>query len=1012
MAKAIGQYPWVAEYTDRSITELEIRHFGLRNKQGLFFFRSDNAPSSEPPSHAKRLLDLKREIVDSGQHCESYSSAEELASRVESLLQSKIEAEFGAVANASDPLQRERQSHREYAAARCVLNVGRHSNFNWLDEQVASADRSASVVIGESGSGKTSFICNWVRSLRDSHPRLYVLEHYVGCTLESTMLENMLRRICNEIKQRFSIQQNVASDLATLVLEFPRWLSEPVLRGFELVLVIDALNQLQEKNEARELGWLPLRVPRGCHLVVSTLRGACLDCLSARSWPMRSIMPLSHSEKLIFAQHYYRLFGKTLSESQLKIVAAKPQACNPLFVMLVLDYLRKNAVFENMDELARELMSCDDVPALLACLFRKIAHELHEKTSVTLESVLVLVYASLRGLSEGDAQRILRVPAAKWASALSLVSQFLVPNSAKLTFFHDHVRKAAKRLIKGSLPDARRRIVGHFNSEPITLENALESAYQMSKLARFDVQSSLPLCRYVLQPAVFTLLFSDQHKYTLYAYWKMFPAREAKSLIESRIRYVSGDPVRHYLLIRDYGIFLEEVAEYEAAERVLLQGVAFGKLQNIDDGTMGGRLGYVYRMMGRYASSVEWLQQSLTLARASKGERDREVLWMMNNLAIAYRHQGEYKQAEPLYMRTLQARKMLFGEHPDTAESLNSLGCLLQDQGRINEALEMFREGKRIRVNWFGEKHVDVALSYGNIGGALGELNNFQEARQCYETSLNIYREIVGEQHPFALGARNSVAGLLQECGQFEEAEAMARSLVRDAVITLGGNHPDVALYLHDLGVLLQRKRLFDEAESLYHRALDIRRVKLGEKHPDIAQSLNAIGSVCQELGKLDEALSLFEQALLIVQNCFGAEHPDAALVLLSIAGTLIMKREYAKCESLYAQVMSIYTKAYGRLHQEVARTLNDNAVLQTLLGNTSEALRCSSEAVTIYENVFGPAHVSAAEAHYNYASLLREAGLVGEAREHFNRAIGVFDTLFVDHPSSLEAKKILATLR
>jgi len=55
----------------------------------------------------------------------------------------------------------------------------------------------------------------------------------------------------------------------------------------------------------------------------------------------------------------------------------------------------------------------------------------------------------------------------------------------------------------------------------------------------------------------------------------------------------------------------------------------------------------------------------------------------LNNLALLYKSQGRYGEAEPLYRRALAIREKASGpDHPDIAQSLNNLALLYRGQGR------------------------------------------------------------------------------------------------------------------------------------------------------------------------------------------------------------------------------------------------------------------------------------------------------------------------------------------
>ena len=62
------------------------------------------------------------------------------------------------------------------------------------------------------------------------------------------------------------------------------------------------------------------------------------------------------------------------------------------------------------------------------------------------------------------------------------------------------------------------------------------------------------------------------------------------------------------------------------------------------------------------------------------------VATSLNNLALLYKTQGRYTEAEPLFIQALDMRKKLLGaEHPSVATSLNNLAALYEYQGRYTE---------------------------------------------------------------------------------------------------------------------------------------------------------------------------------------------------------------------------------------------------------------------------------------------------------------------------------------
>ncbi|MBE9006912.1 CHAT domain-containing protein, partial [Fortiea sp. LEGE XX443] len=69
----------------------------------------------------------------------------------------------------------------------------------------------------------------------------------------------------------------------------------------------------------------------------------------------------------------------------------------------------------------------------------------------------------------------------------------------------------------------------------------------------------------------------------------------------------------------------------------------------------------------------------------------------LNNLAQLYRTQGNYQQAEPLYLRSLAILEKVLGkEHPNVATSLNNLAALYLAKGDITRATDFLRRGLEI----------------------------------------------------------------------------------------------------------------------------------------------------------------------------------------------------------------------------------------------------------------------------------------------------------------------------
>ncbi|HBB30389.1 MAG TPA: kinesin, partial [Cyanobacteria bacterium UBA9273] len=92
------------------------------------------------------------------------------------------------------------------------------------------------------------------------------------------------------------------------------------------------------------------------------------------------------------------------------------------------------------------------------------------------------------------------------------------------------------------------------------------------------------------------------------------------------------------------------------------------------------------------------------------GENHPDVAGSLNNLALLYKSQGRYSEAEPLYRQALAMRQELLGQrHPDVATSLNNLALLYQAKGDTTHAIEYLTQGTDIE-----ESNLDTMIAIGS----------------------------------------------------------------------------------------------------------------------------------------------------------------------------------------------------------------------------------------------------------------------------------------------------------
>jgi tetratricopeptide (TPR) repeat protein len=88
----------------------------------------------------------------------------------------------------------------------------------------------------------------------------------------------------------------------------------------------------------------------------------------------------------------------------------------------------------------------------------------------------------------------------------------------------------------------------------------------------------------------------------------------------------------------------------------------------------------------------------------------------VQNLAIVYRYQGRYKEAEQLYERALKGREEQLGPaHPDTLGTVQNLAIVYHYQGRYKEAEQLYERALKGKEEQLGPAHPGTLRTVQNL---------------------------------------------------------------------------------------------------------------------------------------------------------------------------------------------------------------------------------------------------------------------------------------------------------
>jgi len=292
------------------------------------------------------------------------------------------------------------------------------------------------------------------------------------------------------------------------------------------------------------------------------------------------------------------------------------------------------------------------------------------------------------------------------------------------------------------------------------------------------------------------------------------------------------------------------------------------------------RIAMLYKAQGRYSEAEPLYVRSLSICEQQLGADHPLVATSLNNLAELYRDQGRYSEAEPLHVRSLLIREQQLGaDHPDVANSLNNLAAFYESQGRYSEAEPLYVRSLSIREQKLGADHPLVANSLNNLAELYRVQERYSEAESLYIRSLSILQQQLGADHPSVANSLNNLAAFYGTQGRYSEAEPLYVRSLSILQQQLGADHPNVATSLNNLAELYRDQGRYSEAEPLHVRSLSIREQQLGTDHPSVAYSLNNLAGLYRDQGRYSEAEPHYVRALAIFTQTLGANHPNTQTV-------------------------------------------------------------------------------------------------------------------------------------
>lgn len=441
--------------------------------------------------------------------------------------------------------------------------------FSLIDNWMSDCEQHNLVITGASGLGKSALIANWIREKINSQKAPYNIAYIfvgTGGSLASHhyISKYLIKTICE--LYRFS---NEDYTLEELNLKISSTVEKPLL------IVLDAVNQIVDIDDAKLLNWLPSPSKNVKFLFTTVTNDKTLELFSAREYLTFSISPLSLDKRREFVRTYLKSFAKSLKNEQIYRIVSDPQCENTLVLKTFLNELVNFGIHEKLDEKIAFYLNSNSIEDFYSILLQAYETDYTINNRNLVREVLSLIAISEKGLSEEEIIQITGIKRINWSQFYCQFFANLIVRDGLIAFSHKYITDSVyqKYLTDQSewILELRNKLLSYFG-ENSDLRAKVELLYQYYRINKKEELRSILIDLDVLK---YYLIENTDLINSFGKYWQKVVGQYGISTLLFYKESISDNVellIKTALFIKNYFCSHEVTYEYlELARKLLCQ---------------------------------------------------------------------------------------------------------------------------------------------------------------------------------------------------------------------------------------------------------------------------------------------------------------------------------------------------------------------------------------------------------------------------------------------------------
>jgi tetratricopeptide (TPR) repeat protein len=372
------------------------------------------------------------------------------------------------------------------------------------------------------------------------------------------------------------------------------------------------------------------------------------------------------------------------------------------------------------------------------------------------------------------------------------------------------------------------------------------------------------------------------------------------------------------------------------------------------------RIADVYQRQKKFAEAESLFKQSLALAEKAKGPGKNVVLMSLNSLGTLYLAQNNLPKAETHLKRVIE---MLDGATSSDLTSerylptaMDNLAVVYRSQKKFGQAEALYKRAIPIWEKVAGADDPDTATSINNLAALYYYERKYAEAEPLFVRSLAIREKKLGLNHPEVINNANNLILVYRAEKKLAEAEELSKKFASAAgdadadalpILTGAGVDTDEWSKHVQAGREHLKEQRFAEAETELQLAVK-EAEKGGVEDKRLAATLFNLGHVYAKQKEYAKAETTYKRSLSICEKVCGVNDKEVLKTQTTLAKLYTEQKKYELAEPLFKHVIAVQEKALGRNHQEVADAMNNLAVMYSEAGRKSESASYEKRAKSI----------------------------------------------------------------